>query len=513
MRRYWCKISVLVRRFFSVRFNSEIERLQQELQTYRHAFETTVIDRDAKLAELNHYKSLSEAVKINCDRSFDANEGTHELEHEELISEKKSQVTQSSAVNAKEAGDLLHSAWEYERQGSHEAALDFLERNAGSLPIPELYFAQSRNHFSLAASGNDAHVFPACFSALEAIENSLKNDPNGLYATEILRWCITRFSDAHRLVVREIYRSRVNNGPSLRSDVESQSDAIEAKSNFTRPPLLNSAGKVILEMAAQAFFANEQVKAAKLIFELVAIDPRYARELGSLKQENAFHLAQLFSTSDPVAAKEVLKSYRFSLPGPYDDQIAPNYLLTSALVEIQRKKAKSRGVRGLLISSLPKSASEFLCYTIAEALDIPVVRVSLGNPFLGTIRSEWVKEVFEGGGITHDHFGATPENLAELRQANVRDIVILVRDPRAVAWSAMKMQEIWSPYWGSGLVDAHFVENNLSEVDLDAQLFHPFLQTTIKANGWIEGWLKAMADPYNNINVHFVRFQELTKSA
>src|SRR5690606_7208323 len=135
-----------------------------------------------------------------------------------------------------------------------------------------------------------------------------------------------------------------------------------------------------------------------------------------------------------------------SLPGPYDDQIASNYLLTSALVEIQRKKAKSRGARGLLISSLPKSASEFLCYTIAEALDIPVVRVSLGNPFFGVIRSEWVRDVFADGGITHDHFGATPENLAELRRANVKDIVVLVRDPRAVAWSAIKMQEIWSPY-------------------------------------------------------------------
>ena len=94
----------------------------------------------------------------------------------------------------------------------------------------------------------------------------------------------------------------------------------------------------------------------------------------------------------------------FPPPGDHGGQQYDRYLLSAAAINRAQIRARANGVPGIVISSMPKSASEFLSSTLAETLQAPSMRVTVGDPVVGTVLGKWVREIVRGGAVTHDHF-------------------------------------------------------------------------------------------------------------
>jgi hypothetical protein len=74
-------------------------------------------------------------------------------------------------------------------------------------------------------------------------------------------------------------------------------------------------------------------------------------------------------------------------------------------------------------------------YTLARALDVPVLHISAGSFPNHFLVPSWLDMFLEGGAITQDHFAANDFNLGVLQGRGSRDIFVLIRDPRAAARS------------------------------------------------------------------------------
>lgn len=93
--------------------------------------------------------------------------------------------------------------------------------------------------------------------------------------------------------------------------------------------------------------------------------------------------------------------------------------------------AVARGAPCLLVSSLPRSASVFFSYRMAEALGVPVGSITHHegrSHILASILTGFAR----GGAINHDHFLPSPHNVALLRQAGVSRVLLRLRDPRDI---------------------------------------------------------------------------------
>jgi hypothetical protein len=104
--------------------------------------------------------------------------------------------------------------------------------------------------------------------------------------------------------------------------------------------------------------------------------------------------------------------------------------------------AAKRGIPSIIIAAMPRSASASLTQTIARFLDMPSMRVSCGRFPDFHIVPRWLNAFTPGGAILHDHFGAGPYNLEVLRDGNVREVFVRVRDPRPAACSHVRLSDM-----------------------------------------------------------------------
>src|SRR5262249_42194215 len=141
---------------------------------------------------------------------------------------------------------------------------------------------------------------------------------------------------------------------------------------------------------------------------------RYGRSKEWIAREARYLFANVASPLVGTKVAELLSACDFPMPAGHGAQRYDRYLLTAARVRSQQLPAKGRGVPSILLAALPKSASEFLCYSLAEALEAAVVRVTIGDPILGAVHAPWVALAGEGGCVTHDHFAASKVNLDAL---------------------------------------------------------------------------------------------------
>ena len=114
----------------------------------------------------------------------------------------------------------------------------------------------------------------------------------------------------------------------------------------------------------------------------------------------------------------------------FSDQVNLSHILRD-----RQLAAMKRGLPPILIACMPRSASATLTYTLARALDIPVLHISAGSFPNHYLVPSWLNMFLEGGAITQDHFAANDFNLGVLQGRGPRDIFVLIRDPRAAARS------------------------------------------------------------------------------
>jgi hypothetical protein len=349
---------------------------------------------------------------------------------------------------------------ELESRGLHHEAIALCQSIMTGDEAPEFHLALSRNHYALASAGSEIHAWPALLAALEGIARRSKTQPDVLYAVDICRWVLRHFADTHVMDVPGLTQRHTLDQASSRAD------------EWRR----------LLRDGAWVRLANQLLAAAPPVI-------RTGRSADWVAREARYLLASALCHIDSSCSVEVLEGEGFPLPGDHAGQRYDQYLLSSSLIATARRRPLLTGVPGILITSLPRSASEFLTYSLAEVLQCPVVRVTIGDPLLGPILPAWLKEMLRGGCVTHDHFAATPGNIAALKNACPAHVWAQVRDPRAVFWSLECMQS------------AHDKTETASRLSRERAVS----QVAI-LSGWIERWIEAAA----GLPVHLVKFRELT---
>jgi hypothetical protein len=124
-----------------------------------------------------------------------------------------------------------------------------------------------------------------------------------------------------------------------------------------------------------------------------------------------------------------------TMPTGESDLLFSDQVNLSHVLRDRQLAAMKRGLPPILIACMPRSASATLTYTLARALDIPVLHISAGSFPNHFLVPSWLNMFLEGGAITQDHFAANDFNLGVLRGRGPRDIFVLIRDPRAAARS------------------------------------------------------------------------------
>lgn len=251
----------------------------------------------------------------------------------------------------------------------------------------------------------------------------------------------------------------------------------------SRFPALRAAA----EHAERTRYTQGHRAANQALLEAVGLRMLITRNDDYYRQALDYHLGLLYAyLGEPDRAAEYFeKSGTLAHGGgflPFSDAVTQ----ALALHEMQTQAAL-RGMPPIFIACMPRSASASLTQTISTTLDIPAVRVSTGDFPYYYIVPRWLR-CLPGGAVTHDHFGASEFNLKILSASAVRDVFVLVRDPRAAAASRvnMKLRAGLVPH-DKELLKAEFMETAL----------HKFIR-------WLSDWTEAASAPNSHLRIHWI---------
>jgi hypothetical protein len=203
-----------------------------------------------------------------------------------------------------------------------------------------------------------------------------------------------------------------------------------------------------------------------------------------------YHLGLLHAhAADP---EEMARHLRLSntMPTAEDDQLYSDHVNMSHVIRARQLAAIKRGLPPILIACMPRSASATLTYSVADALDIPVVHVSAGKFPEQYLAWFWLNTFLEGGAITQDHFGASAFNLRVLEERGVREVFILVRDPRPAARS-----------W------VHFLaQGRYGSEPLEQQIVNECVGNFVP---WLQGWIDCAKNKALPFRIHWLTYREV----
>jgi hypothetical protein len=154
-----------------------------------------------------------------------------------------------------------------------------------------------------------------------------------------------------------------------------------------------------------------------------------------LAEALSYHLGLLYAHSlrPESMAEHISRSH--TMPGPDDDLCFSDHVNISRVTNARQKRAIRRGMPPILFCCMPRSASATMTHTIAHVFDIPVLHVGVGRFPNCFIAPSWLDMFLEGGAIIQDHLAPSDFNVGVLSGRGRRDVLVLVRDPRAAARS------------------------------------------------------------------------------
>jgi hypothetical protein len=207
-----------------------------------------------------------------------------------------------------------------------------------------------------------------------------------------------------------------------------------------------------------------------------------------------YHLGLLQAyAGDPIKMAAQLRLSR-TMPSGEDDQIYSDHVNVSHALRARQDDAVARGLPPILIACMPRSASATLTHTLARALAIPVMHVSVGRFPDYFIAPSWLDMFLEGGAITQDHFAASDFNLGVLHERGPRDVFVLARDPRAAARSQI-----------------HFLARNRRNgsepigLRIERECIAHFIP-------WLQGWIDCAKRDDAPLRIHWLTYDEVCRS-
>ncbi len=174
--------------------------------------------------------------------------------------------------------------------------------------------------------------------------------------------------------------------------------------------------------------------------------------------------------------------------GDFDHLLYHDRLVLSQRLAARQEQAIAAGKPAILLTALPKSASAFVSNTIAQILEVPVFRTSIGGMGNGSVVARWAAQINRGGATTHEHYPALTRNIEALAQAGVRKVFVQIRDPRA-AWRS-------------------FFHHVSRRPDIAAESPGP-QKWYSEATTWLQSWVDASRAPGRALEVVFVRYDDV----
>ena len=171
--------------------------------------------------------------------------------------------------------------------------------------------------------------------------------------------------------------------------------------------------------------------------------------------------------------------------------------------------ARARGLPGILLNSLPKSASESIWNKLAEGLGMAQGHVSLGLFPDCCLFSHRLGLLAEGGLIAKEHIPATPHNLDSLAACGIGKLVLNLRDPRqaSLSWAHFVKTDVsmrlLAPIWREIVPPRQVLDSDFPHLlDWVIERYLPLSLT------WIAGWTEEMArGDAATVRVHAARFE------
>ena len=179
-----------------------------------------------------------------------------------------------------------------------------------------------------------------------------------------------------------------------------------------------------------------------------------------------------------------------TMPTGESDLLFSDHVNLSYVLRERQLAAVRRGMPPILIACMPRSASATLTYTLAQAVDIPVMHISAGAFPDRYLVPSWLDMFLEGGAITQDHFAASDFNLGVLQGRGPRDIFVLIRDPRAAARSQAHHLARGRDSGGEPLarrIERQCIENLIP---------------------WLQGWIDCANDEKLPFRIHWLTYRE-----
>jgi hypothetical protein len=206
-----------------------------------------------------------------------------------------------------------------------------------------------------------------------------------------------------------------------------------------------------------------------------------------------YHLGLLHAHSGNPTEMAPHLTQSHTMPTGESDLLFSDHVNLSYVLRDRQLAAIKRGVPPILMACMPRSASATLTYTLARAVDIPVMHISAGNFPDRYLVPSWLDMFLEGGAITQDHFAASDFNLGVLQGRGPRDIFVLIRDPRAAARS--QVHHLARGRDGGGEPLARRIERQCTED------FIP----------WLQAWIDCANNKKLPFRIHWLTYGEVCR--
>ena len=206
-----------------------------------------------------------------------------------------------------------------------------------------------------------------------------------------------------------------------------------------------------------------------------------------------YHLGLLHAHAGNPTEMAPHLSDSHTMPTGESDLLFSDHVNLSYVLRDHQLAAMKRGLPPILVACMPRSASATLAYTLARAVDIPVMHISAGNFPDRYLVPSWLDMFLEGGAITQDHFAANDFNLGVLQGRGPRDIFVLIRDPRAAARS--QVHHLARGRDGGGEPLARRIER---------QCIENFIP-------WLQAWIDCAGDEKLPFRIHWLTYGEVCR--
>jgi hypothetical protein len=223
------------------------------------------------------------------------------------------------------------------------------------------------------------------------------------------------------------------------------------------------------------------------IIDALGLNVRLERDEAYCGEALHYHLGLLYAHVGD--AERAARHFEESKTYPSDggNAVFADHQHDSGELRRQQQAAAVRGIPSIILAALPRSASASLTQTIARSLDMPIMRVSCGRFPDFSIVPRWLNAFTPGGAILHDHFGASPFNLATLRGGNVREVFVRARDPRPAAASHVRLSDSKHATVGRENFEGRVIS-------LYEEAFVP----------WLMRWIAVAVDPAADVQVRWL---------